>query len=68
VPEVRPAREFGTLGGAAGDRPEHWLGFWHEHRHFVDAILGGREASSHFGDAVKTMELCERILHAGAAL
>ena len=66
-PEVRPATSFGTMGGAAGDEPPHWLGFWHEHRHFADAILAGREATSHFGDAVKTMELVERILHEGGA-
>lgn len=43
-------------------RPEHWLGFWNEHRHFIDCIRSGTQPSSHFGDAVKSMELVERIL------
>jgi virulence factor len=65
-PEVRPSREFGTLDGAPGTAPEHWLGFWHEQRHFVDCVQTGREPSSCFADAVKTMELVERLLVAGS--
>ena len=57
-PEVFDSRSFGEpLGG----RPEHWLGFWHEHRHFVDCIKEGRQPSSNFADALKTMELVDRI-------
>ncbi len=40
----------------------HWLGFWHEHRHFIDCIKTGAQPSSHFADAVKSMALAERIL------
>jgi predicted dehydrogenase len=61
--ETRPSREWGAAGGAKGDSPEHWLGFWHENRHFVDCVQEGRLPTSHFGDAVKSMELVDRILH-----
>jgi len=64
--EIRPSQSWGTDGGAAGDSPEHWLGFWHENRHFVDCLQAGRLPTSHFGDAVKSMELVERIVRAGA--
>lgn len=57
-PEVFESSSFGQdLGG----RPEHWLGFWHEHRHFVDCIKEGRQPSSNFADAAKTMALVDRI-------
>ena len=62
--EARPSKEWGTEGGAKGDSPEHWLGFWHENRHFVDCIKTGRLPTSHFGDAIKSMELVDQILHA----
>lgn len=39
------------------------FGFMGENRHFIDCIRGGRLPSSHFGDAVKTMELVDRIYH-----
>lgn len=60
-PELFQSRSFGN---ASGGKPEHWLGFWHEHRHFIDCIKEGRQPSSNFYDAVKTMELVDRI-HAG---
>jgi predicted dehydrogenase len=60
-PETRPSRDWGTAGGAPGTSSEHWLGFWHENRHFVDCLQEGRLPTSHFGDAVKSMELVERI-------
>lgn len=60
-PEVRPSSDYGKeLGG----EPHHWLGFWHEHRHFIDCIKEGKQPSSNFRDAVKTMELVDR-LYAG---
>ncbi|HEX2326507.1 MAG TPA: Gfo/Idh/MocA family oxidoreductase [Chloroflexota bacterium] len=62
APEGRPSKDWGTAGGAPGSSPEHWLGFWHENRHFVDCLQEGRLPTSHFGDAVKSMELVERIL------
>jgi virulence factor len=63
--ERKPTRDWGTAGGAMGDSPEHWLGFWHESRHFIDCVKEGRAPTSHFGDAVKTMALAEHIIDAG---
>jgi predicted dehydrogenase len=63
--EERSSKEWGTARGAKGDSPEHWLGFWHENRHFIDCIQSGTQPTSHFADAVKSMELVDRILHAG---
>ncbi len=39
------------------------FGFFAENRHFIDCIQSGQLPSSHFGDAVKTMELVDRIYH-----
>jgi len=64
-PETRPSRDWGKDGGAPGTSSEHWLGFWHENRHFIDCIQEGRLPTSHFGDAVKSMELVERIARGG---
>lgn len=65
-PEVKQSSEYGKVladGEAPNPNPEphHWLGFWHEHQHFIDCIKEGRQPSSHFRDAVKTMELVDRI-------
>jgi len=62
-PEVTPAREYGKAALQAGEElaDRHWLGFWHEHRHFIDCVRAGTEPSSSFTDAVKSMELVERI-------
>ena len=50
-----------SFGDELGGQPEHWLGFWHEHRAFIDCIKEGRQPNSSFADAVKTMELVDRI-------
>lgn len=63
--ESRPSKEWAASGGAAGDKDFHWLGFWHENRHFVDCLQNGTLPTSHFGDALKSMELLERIYQAG---
>jgi predicted dehydrogenase len=60
-PEVFESRSFGD---ALGGQPEHWLGFWHESRHFIDCVKAGRQPSSNFADAVKTWELIDRIYEA----
>lgn len=57
-PEVFESPSFGA---ALGGQPEHWLGFWHQHRHFIDCVKAGRETSSNLAEAVKTAELIERI-------
>jgi virulence factor len=37
-------------------------GFQAKHREFIDAVKAGRQPGSHFADALKTMEVAERIL------
>ncbi len=68
-PEVVASSTYGlaAAGSAAALADRHWLGFWHEHRHFIDCIEAGTQPTSCFADAVKTMELVERILQAGAS-
>ncbi len=68
-PEVTSSAAFGLPFVAPGEQPQpwHWQGFWHENRHFIDRVAAGTEPSSNFADAVKTMELTERILHGGGA-
>lgn len=57
-PEVFESSSFGQ---DVGGQPEHWLGFWHEHRHFIDCVKECRQPSSNFADAVKTVELVQAI-------
>ncbi len=46
----------------AGSREQYRsYGFYQESRHFIDCIKEGRQPETHFADAVKTMELVERI-------
>lgn len=65
-PESISSAEFARASVPADEelRPYHWLGFWHENRHFIDCVKTGRQPSSHFADAVKSMELVEEILRA----
>jgi virulence factor len=67
APETTTSRNFGQSALRADEQlqPYHWLGFWHESRHFIDCIKAGRQPSSHFADALKTMELVDRIRAAG---
>ncbi len=60
-PEVFESKSFGK---DAGDQPEHWLGFWHETRHFIDCVKAGCQPSSNFADTVKTVELIGQIYQA----
>lgn len=62
-PHVYQSADFGREAVAIGEElhPRHWLGFWHENRHFIDAVLTGTQPSSCFADAVKSMELVEMI-------
>lgn len=39
-----------------------YAGFRDKNREFIDCVREGRRPGSHFGDAVKTMELADRIL------
>ncbi len=64
--EVHDSQEFATTEGVSGDDESvNWMGFWHEDRHFIDCVKEGRQPSSHFADAVKTMELAEHIYRVG---
>lgn len=38
-------------------------GFFHENRHFIDCIKENKQPISNFSDAVKTMELVDKIYH-----
>ncbi|HZO89476.1 MAG TPA: Gfo/Idh/MocA family oxidoreductase [Chthonomonadaceae bacterium] len=49
-----------VLGADASDARK-LNGFYQQARHFVDCILDGRQPSSHFADAVQTMELVDTI-------
>jgi predicted dehydrogenase len=40
-------------------------GFQAKNREFIDCVRAGRQPGSHFGDAVKTMEVADRILAMG---
>ena len=40
----------------------HRFGFFAENRHFIDAIKAGRQPDTSFADAVKTMDLVDRIM------
>ncbi|HUT76004.1 MAG TPA: Gfo/Idh/MocA family oxidoreductase [Armatimonadota bacterium] len=46
---------------AGSDEPHKRLGFFAENRHFIDCIRQGRLPETHFGDAVRTMELVDLI-------
>jgi predicted dehydrogenase len=55
-PEVLKADEV------AGSKDKlKFYGFFGENRHFIDCVKAGRQPQTHFGDAVKTMELVDRI-------
>jgi virulence factor len=46
---------------AGSDSTHRFYGFYGENRHFIDCLQENRLPETHFGDAVKTMELVERI-------
>lgn len=53
---------FDTRTVAGSDHAFIYAGFAAKNREFIDAVKGGPLPSSHFGDAVKTMEVAETIL------
>jgi predicted dehydrogenase len=57
--------EFDTRQVAGSDEFHVFGGFQAKNREFVDCLKSGRLPGSHFGDAVKTMELAEKILAQG---
>ena len=54
--------EFDTRQMAGSDENYVFGGFQAKNREFIDAVKNKRLPSSHFGDAVKTMEVAEIIL------
>ena len=57
-PEYFDSKSFGA---SVGSEPEHYLGFWHQIRHFIDCVKESKDPSSNFADAAKTWELIHRI-------
>jgi predicted dehydrogenase len=54
--------EIVTTADAAGsEEPYIYLGFHAENRHFMDCIKSGEQPGANFTDAIKTMELIDRI-------
>jgi predicted dehydrogenase len=56
---------FDTKEIAGSDEFHVYGGFAAKNRDFIDSLKSGHLPGSHFGDAVKTMELAERILAQG---
>ena len=54
--------EITAAKDAAGSAEYHKMaGFFAENRHFIDCVKEGRQPATNFSDAVRTMELCDRI-------
>ena len=43
------------------DRPHRQVGFYQENRHFIDCVKSGRQPQMNLSEALKTMELVDRI-------
>lgn len=56
---------YDTRAVAGGDEFYVYGGFQAKNREFIDCVKAGTRPTSHFGDAVKTMEVAERILAHG---
>jgi len=54
--------EYDARTMAGGEELFQYGGFQAKHREFIDCLKAGTQPSSHFGDAVKTMEVAEIIL------
>ena len=54
--------EYDTKAVAGSDAFYVYGGFRAKHREFIDCLKVGRQPGSHFTDALKTMEVAERIL------
>jgi virulence factor len=53
---------YDTQQVAGSDQNFVYGGFQSKNREFIDALKGGKQPSSHFGDAIKTMQVAETIL------
>jgi virulence factor len=54
--------EYDTRAVAGSDQNSVFGGFQAKNREFIDGVKAGCQPQSHFGDAVKTMEVAEKIL------
>jgi predicted dehydrogenase len=54
--------EYDTRDVAGSSENFVFGGFQAKNREFIDAVKSGRQPGSHFGDALKTMEVAEKIL------
>ncbi len=54
--------EYDTCQAAGSDEFHVFGGFRAKNREFIDCLKAGSRPGSHFGDALKTMEVAERIL------
>jgi virulence factor len=59
---IKNGIEYDVREVAGGEELYKYGGFLAKNREFIDAVKSGRKPSSHFGDAVKTMEVAEKIL------
>ena len=57
--------EYDTREVAGSEELFVYGGFQAKNREFIDCVRAGRQPSSHFGDALRTMEAAERILAEG---
>lgn len=53
---------YDTCEVAGSDEVYLFGGFQAKNREFIDSVKAGTQSSSHFGDAVKTMEVADLIL------
>lgn len=53
---------YDTRAVAGSDELFVFGGFQAKNREFIDAVKSGRQPNSHFGDALKTMEVADKIL------
>lgn len=54
--------EYDAKSFSGSDQLHVYGGFYNKHREFIDAVKTGVKPSSHFSDALKTMEVAEKIL------
>ena len=52
---------FGARELAGSDELRKYYGFFQENRHFIDCVKSGQQPTSCLSDAIKTMELVDRI-------
>lgn len=59
----KEGEEISNHEAAQSDEMHKWGGFFAENRHFIDCLKNGDQPLTNLSDAVKTMELVDRIYH-----